>query len=124
MGETTFSTLSYLLTDYKTMKSSLNEAINIGDNRRTDMLVKDIYGEVPKFQLSNELLASSFGKLSRKQYTVERQDISRSLITLIVINISQICSLLSTLHNIPKVLFIGSKIQNIEFYYMLQVISL
>ena len=66
-----------------------------GDNETVDMLVGDIYGaDYSKLGLKSTMIASSFGKVFKKQGgqkgTFSAEDISKSLLYAISNNIGQI----------------------------------
>lgn len=72
-----------------------------GESDKVDMLVGDIYGRgYSKFQLSSKTLASSFGKIGGMEAPrapdsgVQEEDLARSLLVMITMNIGQVNILL------------------------------
>jgi len=67
IGETSFGRLIYLMTNYDTIYKAGKEAFSVGDNRKVDMLVEDIYGDDLKslglFQILIYQIYLIFGKL-------------------------------------------------------------
>ncbi|KAI9894899.1 MAG: hypothetical protein M1814_000119 [Vezdaea aestivalis] len=133
-GGTLWGLLS-LLTGAKTFDEMLHMAEK-GDNSAVDMLVGDIYGtDYSKIGLKSTTIASSFGKVFRKQREAEREaedsgglsndddptrkgtggfngeDISRSLLYAVSNNIGQIAYLQSEKHDLKRIYFGGSFIR-------------
>ncbi|KAA8901590.1 fumble-domain-containing protein [Sphaerosporella brunnea] len=132
-GGTLWGLLS-LLTPAKTFDEMLGMAEK-GDNTNVDMLVGDIYGGgYEKIGLKATTIASSFGKVFKKQTEAWHQpesslengtsstevdkasqfapeDISRSLLYMVSNNIGQIAYLLAEQHGLEHVYFGGSFIR-------------
>jgi type II pantothenate kinase len=127
-----------MLTPARSFDEMLDNAAR-GDNKRVDMLVGDIYGtDYNKIGLKSTAIASSFGKVFRKQdapastsnvhqrdndgYDGEEadddtdqarpdfspEDVSRALLYAISNNIGQIAYLQSQIHGLSHIYFGGS----------------
>lgn len=81
------------------MHRTLYTLLRVRVDMKVDMLVGDIYGRgYSKFQLSSNTLASSFGKVGGMEAPgapesgVGEEDLARSLLVMITMNIGQVCS--------------------------------
>lgn len=78
---------------------SFEEAIELaerGDSGVVDKFVKDIYGgDYPKFNLSADTVASSFGNMGCKwrRELVRKEDLARATLTTVTNNIGSIARL-------------------------------
>ena len=108
IGESTYSSLIKLLTNYSSLDESVEDSIT-GDNRSVDMTVGDIYGGgYDSFSLSKDIIASSFGKARYTAHKdLEPKDIARSILTMISINISQLSAMVSDVEKMDKVVILG-----------------
>lgn len=98
IGGGTYWGLCRLLTGASSYDESLKMASK-GESDKADMLVGDIYGRgYSKFQLSSKTLASSFGKIGGMEAPrgpdsgVGEEDLARSLLVMITMNIGQVCA--------------------------------
>jgi len=110
-GGGTFWGLGKLLTGAKDFDELLSLA-ELGDHRKVDMLVKDIYGtDYSLMGLPADLIASSFGKAINLNPGQERPfteaDLARSLLYTISNDIGQIACLYAMLHNVKRIFFGG-----------------
>ena len=108
-GGGTFWGLGKLLTKAKDFDELL-ELAAVGDHRKVDMLVRDIYGEKDNYQtlgLPADLIASSLGKVQRDRSDFADADIARSLLYMISNDIGQIASLYAMLHGVRTIYFGG-----------------
>ncbi|KAI1793132.1 pantothenate kinase [Ganoderma leucocontextum] len=83
-----------------------------GDNETVDMLVGDIYGsDYSKLGLKSTIIASTFGKVFKKQggtkRTFKAEDISKSLLYAISNNIGQIAYMNAEKYNLDRIYFGG-----------------
>lgn len=133
-GGTLWGLLS-VLTNARSFDEML-EMAEEGDNSQVDMLVGDIYGtDYGRIGLKSTAIASSFGKVFKKQIEGERadaaagkpprphdpsnprlsrfrqEDISRSLLYAVSNNIGQIAYLQAQHHNLEHIYFGGSFIR-------------
>jgi type II pantothenate kinase len=137
LGGGTFRGILSLLTPAKSFDEMLDNAAR-GDNKKVDMLVGDIYGtDYNKIGLKSTAIASSFGKVFRKEdasasstnkeeHDVDEvddgdeedlehaksdfapEDVSRALLYAISNNIGQIAFLQSQIHGLSHIYFGGS----------------
>lgn len=110
IGGGTFLGLCSLLTQCKTYEEAIRLA-KAGSSRKIDKLVKDIYGgDYPKFNLSGDTVASSFGHMNmlEKRKEVRRNDLARALLEMITINIGSIARMCAASEKIDRVVFIGN----------------
>lgn len=86
----------------------------IGGNKTSiDMTVKDIYGgDYELFNLKGDTVAAAFGKVCFKSnsYTeyASKNDIARSLLDMIGMNIAQLAYLCAKNHNTSRLVFVGN----------------
>jgi pantothenate kinase len=98
-----------LLAGYENYEDAL-EACTKGDNAKVDMTVKDIYGgSCLSLGLSEDILASTMGRAQyiKDKSEVKPEDISRSVIMMMCINISQLASLVADAEGIDTVVVQG-----------------
>lgn len=110
IGGGTFLGLCSLLTQCKTFDEAIQLA-KAGSSSKIDKLVKDIYGgDYPKFNLSGDTVASSFGhmNMAEKRKDVKREDLARALLEMVTINIGSIARMCAANENIDRVVFIGN----------------
>ncbi len=111
IGGGTFLGLCRLLTGANDFDMALDMASE-GDSDVADMVVGDIYGRgYNKFQLSSETLASSFGKVGMSEdprSNLSDNDISKSLVVMITMNIGQVAYLNAKLHDTSTIFFVGN----------------
>ena len=111
------------MTDYSSSEEAYEFGIS-GDHVKIDMTVEDIYGDkLTNLGLSKDIIASSFGKAvtDKSKLKYSQQDLIRSLITMITINIGQMTWLYSEIERLKNVIVVGSKFVGDEFYFMFQV---
>lgn len=110
IGGGTFLGLCCLLTQCETFDEAIRLA-KAGSSAKIDKLVKDIYGgDYPKFDLSGDTVASSFGHMNmiEKQKLVKREDLARALLEMVTINIGSIARMCAVNEGIDRVVFIGN----------------
>lgn len=110
IGGGTFLGLCCLLTRCETFDEAIRLA-KAGSSSKIDKLVKDIYGgDYPKFDLSGDTVASSFGHMNliEKQKQVKREDLARALLEMVTINIGSIARMCAVSEGIDRVVFIGN----------------
>lgn len=110
IGGGTFLGLCCLLTQCKTFDEAIKLA-KAGSSTKIDKLVKDIYGGgYPKFNLSGDTVASSFGhmNMAEKRKDVKREDLARALLEMVTINIGSIARMCAANEDIDRVVFIGN----------------
>lgn len=92
-----------------------------GDSTNIDLSVGDIYGgSYESLGLPANMIASSFGKLKNKESLdgVEKNDISRSLMTMLLVNTLTWCRQIMQLENIEYVTWIGTHIDILTYMQM------
>jgi pantothenate kinase len=122
-GATTYWSLVSLTCGYDDPEIAVKDAIK-GNNELIDLSVGDIYGGTyEQFSLNSSLIASSFGKLKNVENIdeVKKEDISRSLLTLLCVNISQVLALNAKNSNVEKVIILGNPFECLEFMQMVQM---
>lgn len=110
IGGGTFLGLCCLLTQCETFDEAIKLA-KAGSSAKIDKLVKDIYGgDYPKFNLSGDTVASSFGhmNMTEKRKQVKREDLARALLEMVTINIGSIARMCAVNEGIDRVVFIGN----------------
>lgn len=123
IGESTFKALSKLMTNFSNSEDAYKSAIS-GNNAKIDMTVEDIYGDkLTNLGLSKDIIASSFGKavVDKNKLNYNENDLVRSLVTMIAINIGQMSWLYSEIERLNNIIVVGSKFVGDEFYFMFQV---
>lgn len=113
LGASTFIGMAKLLYDVKDPTELLFDSAK-GDLTNIDMTVGDIYGDAQTMEvlgLPPTLLASSFGKLkdmSQDQIqSLSRNDICRSLITMMLFNTLTIADIVARKEGLERVVIIG-----------------
>ena len=122
-GATTYWSLLQLTCGYTDPLEAVKDAIE-GQNELIDLSVKDIFGQgYDLFGLPPDLIASSFGKLKylKDMSNVEKKDISRSLLTLMCVTLSQTIAFTAINENIRKVLVTGNPFECLEFMQMVMI---
>jgi pantothenate kinase len=122
-GATTYWSLVSLTCGYDDPEKAVKDAIK-GNNELIDLSVGDIYGGTyEQFQLNSSLIASSFGKLKNISYIkdVRKEDISRSLLTLMCVTISLTTALIAKNSGVNKVILVGNPFECLEFMQMIQM---
>lgn len=110
IGGGTFLGLCCLLAQCETFDEAIKLA-KAGSSSKIDKLVKDIYGgDYPKFNLSGDTVASSFGhmNMAEKRKQVKREDLARALLEMVTINIGSIARMCAVNEGIDRVVFIGN----------------
>jgi len=110
IGGGTFLGLCALLTGCETFDEAI-ELASSGDATKIDKLVKDIYGgDYPKFNLSGDIVASSFGNMSYKDKrdNAKPEDLARSVLVTITNNIGSIARMAAVNEKIERVVFVGN----------------
>lgn len=85
-----------------------------GDNRKTDLLVRDIFGGAAEdFGLKAKLLASSFGKVNElylpdaSQRKFANADCVKSLMVMICFTVSQLATLVAKQEGLQHICYLG-----------------
>lgn len=110
VGGGTFYGLVSTLTSCKGFKEAIAMA-NSGDNSQVDLLVRDIYGrDYVEHGLKGDVVASSFGKLTRPEWrsTAKPSDVALSALVMISVNIAALAHLHAEAHGAKSVMFVGS----------------
>lgn len=90
-----------------------------GDSSKIDMSVGDIYGgDYKGLNLPMNMIASSFGNYTENAGTVNKDDIARSLVTLIAANNVIFSKIIAQSEKIKRVIWIGSHIDTLEYMQM------
>lgn len=121
-GATTFWSLAQLSCNYTCPEQAINDALQ-GNTQDIDLSIKDIFGGIyDTFDLPEDLIASSFGKVKKIKNIKEldKKDISRSLMTLFCLCNGQIMSLLAMQENIKNIVLVGNPFTVLEFQQMIQ----
>lgn len=108
---------------YDDPEEAVRDALK-GNNELIDLSVGDIYGgSYQQFGLESDLIASSFGKLKYIEdiNSVNKADISRSLLTLLCVTIGQTMALLALSGGVDRVIVLGNPFECLEFLQMLQM---
>mmetsp|Transcript_52720 Transcript_52720/g.163591 ORF Transcript_52720/g.163591 Transcript_52720/m.163591 type:complete len:479 (+) Transcript_52720:107-1543(+) len=116
LGGGSFFGLCKLLTG-KYKFDEIVEMSRRGNINNVDLLVSDIYGQgfVKDIGLSDDLIASSFGKVAVADHSSETfspEDMVRSLIFMFSNNLSQIACLIAERERIENIIFSGGFIRN------------
>jgi pantothenate kinase len=107
MGGGTLIGLSKLLTNVDNYNDIMNLARQ-GDNKNVDLVVKDIYGgSAMNLGLESDIIASSFGKINQiiqhnQRDQIKKEDIAKSLLTMICFHITQLVHLVAKQNNVKK----------------------
>lgn len=110
VGGGTFYGLVSTLTTCETFRDAI-ELANQGDNSRVDLLVRDIYGrDYTEHGLKADVVASSFGKLTRPEMRegVRPSDVALSALVMISVNIAALAHLHAEANKARSVMFCGS----------------
>ena len=110
IGGGTFLGLSCLLTGCETFEEAI-ELASQGKAAKVDKLVKDIYGGgLPRFGLSGDTVASSFGNMSSKDKRDKATpaDLARATLVTVTNNIGSIARMCAVNEKIDRVVFIGN----------------
>ena len=124
-GITTYWSLVSLSCGYDDPEKAVKDAIK-GNNELIDLSVGDIYGGTyEQFNLNSSLIASSFGKLKNVKdiKDVKKEDISRSLMTLMCAAISLTTALIAKNSGVNKVIVVGNPFECLEFMQMIQMVT-
>lgn len=120
LGGSTFWALSKLLCPFTDPAQAVEEGLK-GDNQQVDLLVADIYGpESDALGLASQLLACSCGKLAWADTELRPQDISKSLIVLLVLNLAQIAFMQAELEGVSTIVMSGNAVKKEETSRMVQ----
>lgn len=114
IGGGTFLGLCSLLCDCHSFEEAINLA-QAGSSQRIDKLVKDIYGgDYTKFNLSGELVASSFGNmnLADRQRSVSAADLARATLEMVTLNCGLLARTCATSEHVERVVFSGNFLRN------------
>ena len=110
VGGGTFYGLVSTLTSCKGFKEAIDIA-NSGDNAEVDLLVRDIYGrDYVEHGLKADVVASSFGKLTRPEQRASAKpaDVALSALVMISVNIASLAHLHAEAHGAKSIMFVGS----------------
>ncbi|RNA22859.1 pantothenate kinase 3 isoform X2 [Brachionus plicatilis] len=110
IGGGTFLGLCCLLTGCKTYEEAIDLA-NKGDNTKVDKLVQDIYGgDYPKFSLTSDVVASSFGlmHIKDKREAATKEDLAKATLLAVLNNVGLLAKESAVSHNCEKVVFVGN----------------
>ncbi|RWS32004.1 pantothenate kinase 1-like protein [Leptotrombidium deliense] len=110
IGGGTFLGLCSLLTGCETFEEAIALAKK-GDSTKVDKLVKDIYGgDYPKFGLSGDTVACSFGNMmsKEKREKASREDLARATLITVTNNIGSIARMCATNEKVERVVFVGN----------------
>lgn len=122
-GATTYWSLMTMICGYDDPYKAVMDGLE-GDNDKIDLSVGDIYGGGYEINsLPEKLIASSFGKIKRLNDTssLDKKDISRSLMALFCLCNGQIMSLLTMNEGMNKCLVIGNPFEVLEFMQLIQM---
>jgi pantothenate kinase len=125
IGGATFMGLIRMLTKYTDPEFATSEATN-GNNMEIDLSVGDIYGgAIESLGLNQGIIASSFAKASKisddKIAQLRDKDVTRSLLSMIIINVLQIASLYAQLEGLERIIVVGTKFMRIELAESMEV---
>lgn len=107
MGGGTLIGLSKLLINVDNYNDIMTLAKK-GDNTNVDLLVGDIYsGSASNIGLDSDVIASSFGKISEiiqknNIKNIKKEDIAKSLLSMICFHIAQLAFLMSKQKNVKR----------------------
>ncbi|XP_015792590.1 pantothenate kinase 3 isoform X2 [Tetranychus urticae] len=110
LGGGTFVGLCCLLTGCETFEDAIALASS-GDSNKVDKLVRDIYGgDYPKFGLTGDTIACSFGHMisKEKRDKVSKADLARATLVTITNNIGSIARMCAVNEGIERVVFTGN----------------
>jgi pantothenate kinase len=112
IGSNVFMGILRLLGGFNDPTEAVTGAIS-GDSSNIDLSVGDIYGgSYGKLGLPPAMIASSFGKLKTPESlkNADKNDISRSLLTMVSVNALSLCRMIMQLEKIKNVIWIGTHI--------------
>jgi len=110
IGGGTFLGLCCLLTGCETFEEAI-ELASKGAATKVDKLVKDIYGgSYPRFGLSGDTVASSFGNMCNKdkREAATPEDLARATLVTVTNNIGSIAFMCAVNEKIDRVVFVGN----------------
>eukprot|EP00039_Didymoeca_costata_P011017 m.151051 g.151051 ORF g.151051 m.151051 type:complete len:371 (-) comp15033_c0_seq11:176-1288(-) len=110
LGGSSFFGLCSMLSGCTSFAEALEFAAE-GDARNVDLLVEDIYGgDYSEYNLSADLTASSFGKLTHPDVkaNARKEDLARAILDSITNNIGSLAILHAKLHNVEEIVFAGN----------------
>lgn len=110
IGGGTFLGLCCLLSGCETFEEAIQLA-STGSSHKVDKLVKDIYGGAyPKFGLSGDTVASSFGNMCSQEKRAEATaaDFARATLVTVTNNIGSIARMCAVNEKIERVVFVGN----------------
>ena len=110
IGGGTFLGLCCLLSGCETFEEAIQLASQ-GCSHKVDKLVRDIYGGgLPKFNLSGDTVASSFGNMCSKEKRAEASpaDLARATLVTVTNNIGSIAMMCARNEKIDRVVFVGN----------------
>lgn len=110
IGGGTFEGLCSLLTQSQSFDQAISMA-EAGSASRVDKLVKDIYGgDYEKFNLSGDLVASSFGSMTNQERRAQArpEDLARAVLEMVTTNIAALARHCACIENIDRVVFVGN----------------
>jgi pantothenate kinase len=123
MGGGTLIGLCKLLIDVDNYNDIMTLAKQ-GDNTNVDLLVGDIYsGSASNIGLESDVIASSFGKISEiiqnnNIKNVRKEDVAKSLLSMICFHIGQIAFLMTKQKKVNKYIF-----NNIEYIILVTLLE-
>ena len=110
IGGGTFLGLCCLLSGCETFEEAIQLA-STGSSHKVDKLVKDIYGGAyPKFGLSGDTVASSFGNMCSREKRMEATpaDLARATLVTVTNNIGSIALSCALNEKIERIVFVGN----------------
>lgn len=110
IGGGTFLGLCCLLSGCETFEEAIQLA-SVGSSNKVDKLVRDIYGgDYPKFGLSGDTVASSFGNMCSKEKRAEATpaDLARATLVTVTNNIGSIARMCAVNEKIERIVFVGN----------------
>ena len=110
IGGGTFLGLCCLLSGCETFEEAIQLA-STGSSQKVDKLVKDIYGGgLPKYGLSGDTIASSFGNMCSREKRSEATpaDLARATLVTVTNNIGSIARMCAVNEKIERIVFVGN----------------
>jgi len=95
-----------------------------GRNENIDLSVGDIYGgDYLEFGLDSKIVASGFGKIKKGVNIADlnKEDIARSVLSFVCINIVQISYFWAKIENLNKLIVVGNPFECLEYMQMIQM---
>lgn len=111
IGGGTFEGLCCSLTRQQLTFEDAISMAQVGDAKRVNKLVRDIYGgDYTKFDLKGDLVASSFGNMNNpeKRDQARAEDYARGVLEMVTLNIASQARLCAKCEKISRVVFIGN----------------